>query len=216
MSIPETLLRLEQVLQENQLGPEVRESMAPSQRRNNPMAEEREIRTAGVLMLLFQKQERWHMPVIVRPQYDGPHSGQIALPGGRREPCDENLWQTATRETEEEIGVKRGDVRGLGSLAPLYIPNSRYQVTPFIGWAQGRVDFRPDPSEVVEVLQLPLALLLDPQYTQRDVWEIRGQDIEVPYFKFGSHKIWGATAMMLKDFLCCWSITNQQKGEALS
>lgn len=211
MTFPDILLRLSQALHNHQHSPEVRQTMAPSQRRNNPMAEEREVRTAGVLMLLYQKQDKWHMPLIVRPQYDGPHSGQIALPGGRKEVDDEDLWQTATRETEEEVGVLRQTVKELGSLESLYIPNSRYEVSPFIGWVEGQVDFRPDPSEVAELLILPLDLLLDPKFTQREVWKIRGQDVEVPYYRFGAHKIWGATAMMLKDFLVYWEITLTQE-----
>ncbi len=198
--------RLAAVLQDHVPGPEIRQAMAPSQRRNNPMADDRAVRTAGVLMLLYQAQNVWHMPLIVRPHYDGPHSGQIALPGGRSEPGDADLWHTATREAEEEVGVSRKAVQRIGSLAPIFIPNSRYEVTPYIGWAADTVQFRPAASEVAEVLQLPLDLLLDPRCTRREVWTIRGQDIMVPYFQFGPHQIWGATAMMLSEFLYCWGI----------
>ena len=167
-------------------------------------------------MLLYREQNKWHMPLIVRPRYDGPHSGQIALPGGRSEPDDSDLWHTATRESEEEVGVVRKDVQRIGSLAPIFIPNSRYEVTPYIGWAGDVVQFRPAASEVAEVLHLPLDLLLDPKFTKRDIWTIRGQNIEVPYYQFGPHQIWGATAMMLSDFLYCWGILRQQQETAQS
>ena len=211
MSIPDTMCQLAEVLQDHLPGPEIRHTMAPSQRRNNPMAEDREIRTAGVLMLLYREQYTWHMPLIVRPHYEGPHSGQIALPGGRSEPGDADLWHTATRESEEEVGVARNVVQKIGSLTPIFIPNSRYEVTPYIGWASGTVQFRPAASEVAEVLHLPLDLLLDPQLTKRDIWTIRGADIEVPYYQFGPHQIWGATAMMLSEFLYCWGVLRQRQ-----
>ncbi len=209
MLIPDTMRRLAAVLRHHLPGPDIRQAMAPSQRRNAPMADDREIRTAGVLMLLYQERNEWHMPLIVRPRYDGPHSGQIALPGGRSEPDDASLWHTATRESEEEVGIARKLVRRIGSLAPIFIPNSRYEVTPYIGWVSGVVEFRPEASEVAEVLHLPLDLLLDPQFTRRDVWNMQGRDVKVPYYQFGSHQIWGATAMMLSEFLHCWGTLHQ-------
>lgn len=206
MPIPDAMRQLAAVLQHHRPGPEIRQAMAPSQRRNNPMAEDRAMRTAGVLMLLYREQNAWHMPLIVRSRYEGPHSGQIALPGGRSEPGDPDLWHTATRESEEEVGVARNGVQRIGVLPSIFIPNSRYEVTPYIGWVDGTVQFRPAASEVAEVLPLPLDLLLDPQWMRRDVWKIRGQDIEVPYYQFGPHRIWGATAMMLSEFLYCWGM----------
>ncbi len=210
MATPEILRIFSRVLLQDRPGPEVRRTMAPSQRRNNPMAETREIRTAGVLLLLFEQQGIWRLPLIVRPDYDGPHSGQIAFPGGSHEPNDVTLWNTATRECEEEIGVCQDAIQQLGLLAPIFIPNSRYKVVPYIGWVQGVVEFRPEPTEVAEVLQLPLDLLLDPQHSKKETWEIRGMEVEVPFYQYGHHQIWGATAMMLCEFLYCWRILRRE------
>ena len=210
MATPEILRCFSRVLRQDRPGPEVRRTMAPSQRRNNPMADAREIRTAGVLMLLYEQRGIWHMPLIVRPDYGGPHSGQIALPGGSHEPGDANLWNTATRECEEEVGVCREAIHKLGSLAPIFIPNSMYEVEPYIGWVQDAVEFQPEPSEVAEILQLPLDLLLNSQHTKKEIWEIRGLEVEVPFYQYGHHQIWGATAMMLCEFLYCWRILRRK------
>lgn len=197
--------QLKRMLSEEAPDPAVRQSMAPSRRRNNPMADDREIRTAGVLMLLYHSDGEWRLPLIVRPRYDGPHSGQVALPGGRREEEDLSLWDTAVREAEEEIGIHRATVRRIGVLNPLFIPNSRYMVTPYVGWMRESPHFKTEPEEVSELLRLPVELLLRPNRVLRETWDVRGQNIEVPFYRFGPHRIWGATAMMLCELLYCWA-----------
>ena len=191
-----------QALQGPLPGPAAQQTMAPSVRRNDPQADARAVREAGVLLLLYVQRGVLHMPLIVRPAYDGPHGGQVAFPGGRREPGDPDLWRTALRETEEEIGVRSGAIRKMGALSPIFIPNSRYQVSPFVGCVEGVPVFRPDAAEVSQVLPVPVPALLDGTRRQRETWRIRGQEVDVPFFAFGKHKIWGATAMILAEFLC--------------
>ena len=182
-------------------GPPVQQTMAPEPRRNNPDRQRRPLRHAGVLFLFYGRDERVHLPFIERPRYDGPHSGQIALPGGQREPGDADLVATAVRETGEEIGVPGTHIRILGTLTPVYIPNSHYLVTPCVGQMTAAPDFRPDPAEVQAVLEYPLALLRDPACRKREVWNIRNLAVNVPFFHVGGRRIWGATAMMLAELL---------------
>lgn len=196
------LRQWEKALQGPLPGPAAQQTMAPSVRRNDPQADARAIREAGVLLLLYVQRGVLHMPLIVRPDYDGPHGGQVAFPGGRREPGDPDLWRTALRETEEEIGVRSDAIRKMGALSPIFIPNSRYQVSPFVGCVEGVPVFRPDAAEVSQVLPVPVSALLDGTRRQRETWRIRGQAVDVPFFAFGKHKIWGATAMILAEFLC--------------
>ena len=194
-------IRLKSGLQQPLPGHPVQQTMAPDPRRNNPDRQRRPLRQAGVLFLFYARDGRVHLPFIERQRYDGPHSGQIALPGGKREVGDSDLAATAVRETGEEIGVPGSCIRVLGQLTPVYIPNSHYMVTPSVGLMSAVPTFRPDPAEVKAVLECPLALLLDPACRKREIWNIGNLDVNVPFFHVGEHRIWGATAMMLAELL---------------
>lgn len=197
--------RLSQALSASLPGFEIQRTMAPSVRRNNPMAEPRPLRRAAVLFLLYARGRVPHLPFIVRPEYDGPHSGQIALPGGKREEGDGSLWDTAIRETEEEVGVPRADIHFIGCLTKVYIPNSHYLVSPYVGWIEHRAEFAPHPQEVHQVLEVAVERLLAPERVHREIWNIRGLEVDVPFYACQGHKIWGATAMMLAELLHCMS-----------
>lgn len=175
--------------------------MAPSPRRNNPLRDKGALRKAGVLFLLYSKEGQIHLPFIKRTSYAGPHSGQIALPGGRQEKEDKDLVATAVRETYEEIGVQSSYIQVLGTLTPVYIPNSHYMVTPSVSYVLTTPHFKPDPTEVRSVLEIRLAHLRDPACRKREIWNIRNLDVDVPFFLVGQHRIWGATAMMLAELL---------------
>lgn len=131
------------------------------------------------------------------------HPGQISLPGGG---IDEGEWPEAAslREAEEEIGVDPSTVRVLGALTPLYVIVSGNLVTPFVGVVDGRPAFRPDASEVEEVIEVPLSHFKDPS---RLMWGNRTREgylIDFPYYLVGDppvHQVWGATAMMLSEFV---------------
>ncbi|MDX1606366.1 MAG: CoA pyrophosphatase, partial [Candidatus Competibacterales bacterium] len=122
------------------------------------------LRNAGVLILLFPRDETELALVLIRraahADRPDPHSGQLALPGGRQE-TGESLSATALRETAEEVGVDRCRIRLLAALTPLEIPVSGHRVQPFIGYCAPTPRFRPDPSEVAGIVQWPLHRLLD-------------------------------------------------------
>jgi hypothetical protein len=86
-------------------------------------------------------------------------------------------------------------------LTPLYIPPSNYCIYPTVAYTGTQPDFHPSPIEVAEVLEIPLAHLLEPQNIRREIWDIRGTDVEVPFYAFGEHKIWGATSMVMAELL---------------
>jgi 8-oxo-dGTP pyrophosphatase MutT (NUDIX family) len=176
--------------------------MAPSLRpRQRSLELGTQPRLGGVLMLLYCADDELMLVLMLRPTYDGVHSGQVSCPGGRHEP-PETLEMTALRETEEEIGVPPDSVIILGPLTPLYILPSDYEVHPFVGFhAAGRPIFISHPREVAAIIETPLRLLLDPATRREEEWDLRGLRMTVPFFQVGEHKVWGATAMMLSELV---------------
>ncbi len=152
---------------------------------------------ASVLVLLYPVGGALHFVLIRRTEYEGVHSGQISLPGGKRED-GETFEQTALRETYEEIGVQ-DPVEILGALTPLYVPPSDFEIHPFVGYLPERPVWSPDPNEVAEVIEAPLQLLLDPQIKGVEDWIRYGMPFTVAFYRIGLHKVWGATAIMLSE-----------------
>jgi 8-oxo-dGTP pyrophosphatase MutT (NUDIX family) len=136
-----------------------------------------------------------------RPDYDGVHSGQISFPGGKKEPADENVIQTAVREANEETGVDPESINVIGTLTPLFIPVSNMIVTPVVGWIKDKPLFNHQVEEVVFLFDADIKRLLDPSLVKTRPFEIRGEMIEVKYFDYDGNVIWGATAMILHEFL---------------
>jgi 8-oxo-dGTP pyrophosphatase MutT (NUDIX family) len=166
----------------------------------SPENSSRNYRGAGVLVLVYPLGGRPHVLLTRRSDDLLHHKGQISFPGGRREP-GEDLRQTALREAREELGVFPQKLRILGDLTPLYVPPSRFRIHPLVAYAAFRPAFHPQPDEVAEIIEVPLALLLDPGSVQRETRTLRERRVNVPYYPFQGHKIWGATAMVLAEFL---------------
>jgi 8-oxo-dGTP pyrophosphatase MutT (NUDIX family) len=156
----------------------------------------------GVLLLLYCYQQTIHLVLTRRRDDLNSHAGQISFPGGRQE-INETAVQTALRETEEEIGVPASSITILGELTSIYIPPSDFEVHPFVGWVNGgeRPSFVPEPREVAEILEVPLLHLLDPNTREVGPIPVRGATYTVPYYNANGHKVWGATAIMLSEFL---------------
>lgn len=178
--------------------------MAPNNRENeirkglhNPGAIK-----SSVLILIFPHDGLLKTVVMLRPSYNGVHSGQISLPGGKWEITDVDMAATALRETQEEIGVEPSTISLVGALSPLYIPPSNYIVFPFIGLADSKPNFLTDSVEVQELIEINLEDLIDKNNsTIRKVSLNDGTSFEVPCYAFGEVIIWGATAMILSEFV---------------
>jgi 8-oxo-dGTP pyrophosphatase MutT (NUDIX family) len=124
------------------------------------------------------------------------HPGQISFPGGRVEPEDASHAHAALREAQEEVGLPPAQVAVLGELAA-YETVTGFRVTPIVGWVEPPFSLTPDPVEVADVFEVPLAFLLDPAHQQRHfrmLGEVRRDFWAIPY---GERFIWGATAAML-------------------
>lgn len=126
------------------------------------------------------------------------HAGQVSFPGGRVEAEDLSPIHTALRETEEEIGLSREHIRILGFL-PEYRTGTGFRVTPVVGLVQPPFELQPDPFEVAEVFEVPLAFLLDPANHQRHSIHHRGALRNYFAMPYGDYFIWGATAGMIRS-----------------
>ncbi|HET91256.1 MAG TPA: CoA pyrophosphatase [Chloroflexi bacterium] len=158
-------------------------------------------RQAGVLLLLYPVRDVLHLVLTMRPSTLNHHGGQISLPGGGWEEGDDSLQETALREAREEIGVPSAGIELLGPLTPFYVPPSNNCVHPFVAYLPQRPQFSPDPQEVAELLEVPLHLLLEPVTRREEDWIWRGATLHVPFYAVGGYKIWGATAILLAEFL---------------
>lgn len=166
------------------------------------MEEQKErIRLGGVLILLFPSEGQIKFPLTLRHDYPGIHSGQVSLPGGRKEEHDDDLIMTALRETEEEIGVATGDIKVIGTLSELYIPPSQYKILPTIGYVEKMPNFKIDPREVKELFLADIQHLTDVKFRKRKKLLVRGNyRLDTPYFDIENKVVWGATAMILSEF----------------
>jgi 8-oxo-dGTP pyrophosphatase MutT (NUDIX family) len=156
-------------------------------------------REGAVLVLLYPDNGQLYLPLTRRTQRVENHKGEISLPGGAREPEDLSFWDTALREAEEEIGIDRQSVERLAELSPLYITPSNFEVHPFVGYLSQRPALVADPREVAEIIEFPLETLLELSHKAEETWPLHGQEVRVPFYRLGSHIIWGATAMMLSE-----------------
>lgn len=172
--------------------------MAPEER---PFGHNKTMLNAGVLILLYHKNEDIHLALIQRPEYNGPHSGQISLPGGKFENDDITLVQTALRESFEEIGADTNEVDVLGMLTPLQIPVSNYFVQPVVGLYNSNRPFKPDLTEVEKILEIRLRDLINPENKSVKEFVFGNLRFNAPIYKPDNLVIWGATAMILAEFI---------------
>ena len=157
-------------------------------------------RPAAVLLPLVTHAD---MPTVLltrRTERLQDHAGQVSFPGGSREERDQDPVATALRETEEEIGLGRSHVEVAGFLDG-YLTVTGYTVTPVVGLVRPGFALAIDPLEVAEVFEVPLSFLADPLNRRVERRELAGRDVGYYVFTYGQHRIWGATAAMLVNFL---------------
>lgn len=173
--------------------------MAPDIRKvsKNPVRD----KDAAVLLLLIQELNDYSIVFIQRTFYDGPHGGQVSFPGGRKERQDKNLLATALRESKEEIGVCGNDIEILGKLSRLRIPISNYNVQPFVGVITYKPKFKIDSKEVDHIIQIPLVHFLDKKNIKSARAYYQEISYKYPYYLYKNYRIWGATAMILSEFI---------------
>ena len=155
---------------------------------------------SAVLIMLYESGRTIKFPLIVRPVYDGVHSGQVSLPGGSLENNDEGLFATALRETEEETGIFKKNVEIIGKLSELYIPPSNFLVSPFVGVHTSKPLFIPHTREVARIVEVNLEKIMDEKFIHEKNMKLsNGITVLTPYFDFDGLVVWGATAMILSE-----------------
>ena len=177
--------------------------MEPEIRRNwREQVKKKEVdpKLAAVMALFYPSAGTTKILLILRKTYQGVHSNQIGFPGGKVEPEDSAMVETALRETEEEVGVPKEAVTVVKRLSEVYIPPSNFLVQPYIGIYEHPQPFILQEEEVEALVEIPLADFLDKRNEIEQQMKTSYSDrITVPAFKLGGHTVWGATAMMLNE-----------------
>ncbi len=158
------------------------------------------LQRASVLLALFATAPARapHLWLVRRSEGMRTHGGQVALPGGKREPGDADFLATALRESHEEIGLRPGDVEVLGVLDDRETITG-YLITPYVGWIAN--PFTPEPlaTEVARVFDVPLAAFAEEPRRTRIPWH--GTEREVLSYEVAGELVWGATASILRHFV---------------
>lgn len=155
---------------------------------------------AAVNILLYLKNNEWYFPLMVRTTNERDrHSGQISLPGGKKEDFDINFEQTAQRETFEEIGIDIHYNRIIREMSPIFIPPSNFYVRAFVSYTKKNPQFILQKSEAVELIEFPVTALLDLSDQPEMMVLPSSRGVEVPVINFNNYLIWGATSMILSE-----------------
>ena len=157
-------------------------------------------RHAAVVLLLFRRKGKWHLPLTERPDTLTRHAGQISLPGGAID-AGESSAEAALRELDEELGFN-APVEVLGHLPDCYVFASDFLVTPWVAATTGDFEpiWQPHDREVKDVVELPIDLLLDSQAIGRLIVERGPLVFRAPCHHAGTARVWGATSIILNDF----------------
>lgn len=196
--------KLREQLQQTLPGQKVQARMSPLLDKDERFSERFRpgVRKGSVLILMYPDGNDIYVPLMVRSVYNGHHSGQISLPGGKQEAGDPDGIFTALRESQEELGIDPERVEVLGTLTELYIPPSNFQVLPVVGWSPQRPDFVPDPVEVASLVEVPLEHLLNNRNIRQTKRLLSGGfSFDTPCYFVQEQEVWGATAMILSEFL---------------
>jgi 8-oxo-dGTP pyrophosphatase MutT (NUDIX family) len=169
--------------------------------RSRAMLERPDKTVAAVLVPLLVVDGALHLLFTRRSTSLTHHQGQVAFPGGTRDPDDADLLATALREAHEEIGLAPNDVQILGPLDDLETMSSRFVITPFVGLVPHPYPWRPSPREVDAVFTVAVDRLREPGIEQRETWDFGGQEYPVDLYKVDGHVIWGATHRMTRGLL---------------
>ena len=158
-------------------------------------------RRAAVLVPILQSPGGARVVYTLRTDGLRDHAGQVSFPGGSVDPGDGSLRETALREAEEEVDLRRDLLEVVGELEDMYVPPSRFLVRPVVALLPPGAELTLAPDEVEAIFSVGLEELMSPGSLRTEVWEREGRRIEVPHFAVGGHEIWGATAAMTANLL---------------
>lgn len=156
-------------------------------------------RNSSVLVAIAMWKEEFEILFTVRA-LGIKHGGQISFPGGGKE-GDETIEETALREAHEETGLKPENVEVVGNLTSLYVNHSENMVTPVVGFIKEKQEFCANPNEVDEIFTVPISKLVNGEFSKVEDWKLRDLDYSIPLWDVHAVPLWGATAMMLSEFV---------------
>lgn len=203
MNVAHYISAIESELRNKLPGHEIQYEMAPMDRAHsydekiNPLLPEK----AAVLILLYPQNGSINTVFIQRTDHPGAHRGQISFPGGRYEASDGDLSATALRETGEELGINTKNIKIIGKLTPLYISVSNFEVFPYVGFMPDATDFEVEKEEVQFAITEKVTTLQDTVTVGELKIKTETRSILAPCYNVQRFKIWGATAMILREFL---------------
>jgi 8-oxo-dGTP pyrophosphatase MutT (NUDIX family) len=174
----------------------------------------RSARAAAVVLLIYEHDGKWCVPLTVRPAHLANHAGQVSLPGGVVE-AEETSSTAALRELEEELGIVAATVKLLGTLSPLYLYVTNFIISPHVAAVAKRPDFRPNAAEVAEVVEIPLSRFGLDEPVERAVRRFRALEFYAPAVRVDDHEVWGATAMILAELAEVFAPTSARPWRAL-
>ncbi len=156
---------------------------------------------ASVLIPIFRSPNGSKILLTVRTDLVEHHKGQISFPGGKKDPTDSSLLETALRETEEEVGIPRSEIKIVGELPPIPTVKTDYIVSTFIGIIDSDPKLQLNTHEIDSVLFVPIRHLLDPANSVLETYTLGGLQYKIKAYSFEGHRIWGATGRILQMFL---------------
>lgn len=159
-------------------------------------------RESAVALVIYEKNNELKGVLTERSPYRGMHSGEVCLPGGKKEDFETDLQQTAIRECVEEIGLKYEGFDLLGKLTPVFIPISNFSIQPYVFHYTEPPIFVPNVREVAEIFTFPIHQLFDKEIIKKTRIELSGRRVldDIPYFDINNKVVWGATALILHEF----------------
>ena len=156
---------------------------------------------AAVLVILYPKNEQPTILFTKRSDRVSEHKGQVSFPGGVHEDADMSLFHTAQRETREELGFEARDFELLGELDEVFTFRSKFVITPFVVYTSSLPGITPNPTEIMEVLEIPLSTLADQMRFSEESHIVGGVQRPIYSYRFPGNTIWGATARIVRQLL---------------
>lgn len=200
MLFPDVIARLDAGLRSELPGAAAQQLLAPRPRREWPAGfNPSRIRHAAGLLLIYPVDGRAHVVLTVRADALR-HGGQVSLPGGVVEP-GETFERAALREAQEEVGLSLAGVRIIGALTPLDIPVSGFRLHPIVAAHETRPGLRAADGEVARILEISVDDLIEPGHQHTHARRRDGVSLVIPAIHVHGQEIWGATAMVLAEFL---------------
>ncbi len=166
-----------------------------------PVIDQYESREAAVLVALYEDAGETNVVLTKRPETMPSHQGEIAFPGGKREPGDATLAAAALREAHEEVGLAAEDVEVVAELDTISTVATAFAITPVVGLLGAKPVLRPHPVEVVAAFGVPLSELLAPETYREEMWDLWGEYRSMTFFELAGETVWGATARILTRLL---------------